>query len=267
MLVYILICIALLVFLAFFFILQKKISADTQSDKHNKSCATQKARKSEQLPERDNWESDYLVGEENEIPVEIESFIHYRDGLGQESRRKIRTRSLTPWGDDHAILAFCHARNAHRTFLVSRVTEFVDLSSGEVVDNIENYLRAIYRKSPQGRLDKALTNLATEILILLFIGRSDGRLNLKERESIQKYLEETTTKPINAQMLKKTLSNYRPTTNQFRAALKDARTELSESRRQSLVIAVEHLAGARTKTDELTAAAIAMTQKQLIVNS
>ena len=57
--------------------------------------------------------------------------IRYRDEAGTLSERKISEFSL---GDHGTIRAFCHLRNAERTFVLSRIDYAVDPDTGEQVD-------------------------------------------------------------------------------------------------------------------------------------
>jgi len=91
-------------------------------------------------------------------------------------------------------------------------------------------------------------------------------MNARERESIHQFLKASADQPIDTQLLIKAFRYYQPTTYEFRSALKEASVRFSKKQRQSLTDAVAHLAGARGKTDELTAGAVAMARRYLDTN-
>ncbi|MFN3891961.1 MAG: hypothetical protein ACK4MV_16320 [Beijerinckiaceae bacterium] len=215
------------------------------------------------LPEYDNWETDYLIGAKGEFNVEVRAEISYVDGAGQRSHRIIRTRSVVPWANDLAILAYCEMRNAHRTFLMSRITEFIDLSTGEIVSNVARYLRDIYEQSPRGQLDAIVAEMDCDLIVLSFLARADGRLMPKERQSILNYFNKAhPDASIDGADLKDTLSIIDPTSRQYRAALRTARGFPPE-RRSALLEAVEDMGSARAKIDALTEAAVKLAREQL----
>jgi hypothetical protein len=47
--------------------------------------------------QHDNFETEYLLGTSGEVYVEIDAFIHYRDGRGLQTERGIKTRTLCPY--------------------------------------------------------------------------------------------------------------------------------------------------------------------------
>lgn len=218
------------------------------------------------LPETDAWETDYLLGTEGEIPVQIDARIRYVDGRGQESNREIRTRTLCPWNDDMAIFAFCKARRENRTFIVSRIKDFVDLRTGEVIQDIVEHLRNIYFESARGQLATVFKRREDELAALVFVARADGRtMTHNKRDIIVHYL--IVAEPglcIDSPDLQDELRGFATSPSRFRAALKASKS-LAPDRRSALIGAMEAIARLRKKPDEFTIAALEMARKQLIV--
>lgn len=80
-------------------------------------------------------------GTGKEIPVLVDARIKYEDRIGRESQRDITTKHLFHNGNgERSIFSRCHSRNQYRSFIIKRIKEFVDLSSGEIIDNVEEYL-------------------------------------------------------------------------------------------------------------------------------
>lgn len=142
-----------------------------------------------QLPETDNWETGQIAGRPDEVPVHAALYIHYCDAQGQLSSRNITLRSIVPWeGNDIAMLAYCHEREAHRTFLASRVLQAVELDTGEIIKDVDRWLRLNFTNTPKGRIAAALKAVESECLILSYIARADGAMRAKERQIIARFI-------------------------------------------------------------------------------
>jgi hypothetical protein len=215
-------------------------------------------------PDKDNWETDWLQGSPGEIQVEVEANIHYRDGRGRETRRDIRTRTMCPYGDDFAILAFCRDVQAHRTFLVSRIQRFVDLATGKPVSDVVGYLKDMYARSPRGATDAVLEARHNEAAVLVFIARATGTITAKERASISRFLYSSVPSgcSLDDNYLSERLRDLTPNPREYRANLREA-ANLPPDRRLALTAAIDDLEMARSKIDASTAAALAVARRIL----
>ncbi|MDR5170709.1 hypothetical protein IHQ56_02650 [Methylobacillus flagellatus] len=120
--------------------------------------------------------------------------IQYTDAVGNTSTRKITIKEILADNNDNiSVNAFCHARQAQRTFLGVRMRRIVDLTTGEIVPvgELINIARKKYQESPEGI--KAAARIQAEedfgkcydkIAPLYFIAKADGRMVKKEREII-----------------------------------------------------------------------------------
>jgi hypothetical protein len=213
---------------------------------------------------KDNWETDWLQGSPGEIQVQVEASVHYRDGRGRETRRDIRTRTICPYGDDYAILAFCRDVQAHRTFLVSRIQRFVDLATGQPVADIVGYLKDMYARSPRGATDAALEARHNETAVLAFIARATGTITAKERASISRFLYSSVPSDcsLDDNYLGGKLRDLTPNPRGYRANLREA-ANLPLERLRALMAAIDDLERARSKIDASTAAALAVARRIL----
>jgi hypothetical protein len=114
--------------------------------------------------------------------------IQYEDAEGRLSTRMITILEVANWLDDVALQSFCHLRQGRRTFLVSRIKQMVDPATGEVIENPIPWINERYFETPEGRHDKVLSECSTEISIMVFVARADGRMMPAERAIIVKYL-------------------------------------------------------------------------------
>ena len=125
-----------------------------------------------------------------------ETFVmEYRDAAGNESMRRITVNST----EDGYVNAWCHERDAYRTFRTDRVISLATLD-GEVFDNLDDMLGidAGYRESfePETLLEQriyywrddphtgqfyiAWDDILPEIILLRAIARIDGKAHSKE---------------------------------------------------------------------------------------
>jgi hypothetical protein len=138
--------------------------------------------------ESDAWES--LYGFSPERPLEIELEIDYRDRNGQETTRRILLNrfACNDTLSDAALMAHCYLRESFRSFRASRVKRCVDVSSGEIIGDIPQYLLDAYASSAAGLLEAMWEKHGDEIAALVYVGKLDGRLMKKEKDVIASYM-------------------------------------------------------------------------------
>ncbi len=138
--------------------------------------------------------------------------IVYRDSSGRMSERRIAIRKISASGNDLYISAFCFKRNALRNFYASRIQEMTDIGSGEVVDNAIEYLKHMMdHKTTSNTMEfdekdtigvalettvpvnvdsiaQCLMPIQAEVIVLVFLSRSDNRMVKSERKAIIDYI-------------------------------------------------------------------------------
>lgn len=115
--------------------------------------------------------------------------INYIDSLGQKSERRITIKSITQIANsDYLITAYCHEKEAIRSFKLSHIERLVDIETGEIFNEPLNYFVERFSNSPLGLLTKVFQEIESEILILSYVARSDGYLRKKERDLIANYI-------------------------------------------------------------------------------
>ncbi len=70
-------------------------------------------------------------------------FITYLDNDNDKSERNITIKSIQNTDNDLLIKAYCHLRNADRSFKLSQISSLVDSNTGEVVENISDFLNSL----------------------------------------------------------------------------------------------------------------------------
>jgi hypothetical protein len=138
--------------------------------------------------QKDAWESAYADDWGDRFPVEVHARIVYVDANGLETKRSIRTIELMHTAAGHAIDAFCELRQQKRTFMISRIKEFVDLATGEIVTDVASTLRETYEATPIGRADLIVGGYASEVQVLCFVARCRGKLSARAKHLVMDYL-------------------------------------------------------------------------------
>jgi hypothetical protein len=130
---------------------------------------------------------------------------------------------------EYFIGAYCHYRNAHRTFMVSRIisaeaygekTDIVSFIFG-ICKAGEDYDRVRAIKRIREFL-KEYTQERKEVSILTYIARIDGTFSKKERVVIANYIIENNYIPGAApEYLVEELNNFEPSTRLFKQFVKN----------------------------------------------
>lgn len=129
-------------------------------------------------PEQDAYEiPDGLLTKA--IPLRISLTFRYMDKKKQESRRTVNLKEIQFYGrEGEYIYGECLMRHAGRTFKTSRMWDVTDTTTGEVVENVTEYLKASYEESALGRLEDWFTEyerIAKGWLYLLKANKKPGK--------------------------------------------------------------------------------------------
>ncbi|QQR69079.1 MAG: hypothetical protein IPI58_09720 [Alphaproteobacteria bacterium] len=119
-------------------------------------------------------------------------FIVYVDRNGDETKRRITIRTIQKKSGKTYIRAFCHERNAYRTFIAGNVRSIVDITTGQAIGNMKIFFEEHICTDPSASwsmaLCQALRRVGHEISILAYFGKCDGLLDKQEAEVISRYV-------------------------------------------------------------------------------
>lgn len=111
--------------------------------------------------------------------------IDYRDGAGSLTKRDIRLMKYGAWEGGAILWAYCHLRQANRTFRTDRILSCTDLDTGEVISSLETWLDSKYQASPERAIEKIVDTAWDALRVLLYVSKADGRLTQKERAVVR----------------------------------------------------------------------------------
>ena len=113
--------------------------------------------------------------------------IAYKSSSGQITNRTVDIVDNRRRG---YIEAYCHLRSDYRTFNLASVLSSIDITTGEEIENLNEFLGfAPSFEQEYSLTDKFISRHKDELAILLFVGKADGRLMRPERLLIAAYLE------------------------------------------------------------------------------
>ncbi|MEW6712986.1 MAG: hypothetical protein AB1403_24415, partial [Candidatus Riflebacteria bacterium] len=115
------------------------------------------------------------------LHLRIKARIVYEDRDGNETLRDIDVTGFGTAGNGKAVYAYCHLRNANRTFIIKNIKEFIDLETGEVIEYILPYLEKKYQASPRKSFDDFMKKHSNIMEILFYVGKADTQLRREER--------------------------------------------------------------------------------------
>ncbi len=119
--------------------------------------------------------------------------ITYTDSKGEVSLRVITPISLTSREQKNYLNAYCHKRRSYRLFRADRITEIIDMKTGEISDSVEEKLSS-FRPSerpettPDPELIKFLEENLNEITALAYIAKCDGQVHEFEIDILTHFL-------------------------------------------------------------------------------
>lgn len=128
---------------------------------------------------------------------------------------------------DVKLWAYCYLRRGMKNFLASRVVELTDLSTGEVHDDGLAFFRdhpllrpltadGLAAMSPELI---ALQDCRDEIIVLSFIGASDGDFDAAEQEEIVKHVMMRADEPLKESVVRQRIRNWVPDERAFDFAM------------------------------------------------
>jgi hypothetical protein len=152
----------------------------------------------------------------------------YSDAKHQLSGRCVTLRSLLHEVADVRLTAYCHMRSGMRMFMASRVVEATDLATGEVHEDGLGFFREhpllrdmtidqLVSKSPEML---TLQECRDEIIILSFVGASDGEFDENEQEQIVRHVMLRSDEPLKESVIRQRIRSWVPDERAFELALK-----------------------------------------------
>ncbi|RZJ45673.1 MAG: TerB family tellurite resistance protein [Brevundimonas sp.] len=151
----------------------------------------------------------------------------YSDAKNALSGRCVTLNSIKHEVTDVRLTGYCYMRSAMRMFMASRVVEATDLATGEVHEDGLAFFREhpllrmmtadeVMSRSPEALI---LQECRDEIIILSFVGASDGEFDEDEQEQIVRHVMLRSDEPLHEGMIRQRVRAFVPDERAFDRAL------------------------------------------------
>lgn len=166
----------------------------------------------------DAWEGTFRDGI-NAYEISLNLKFDYVDSNGTKT-----TRSVTTYEADDVLgmmLAHCELREATRSFRYERISNCVDLDTGEIVVDVGDYLYKKYLSSPEYAMLKFTEDNLDLMKCLLYMAKADGQMRKEERDIIAHVcISGSSNKIITEETIKSMLSGLQiPSMQAFKLAV------------------------------------------------
>lgn len=166
---------------------ERNVKSNTKQDAIVLTITTETVKREVEPIDKDAWEdwdADlYGPGQRMRQLNGVRLHIHFTDREGKKTERDITTMryAYNPETKTGVLYAFCHLRNGNRPFALARITEAVDLETGEIIPDVGLFLEAAFEKSPEFAVEQFLLQHDSSAFVLFSFAKADGAMRAKER--------------------------------------------------------------------------------------
>lgn len=193
--------------------------------------------------DKDSWEGGFYETA-NPRPVSATLKFEYRDANDSVTNRTVEIRGFDAGSPRGLMIGRCQLRGATRTFRQDRLTNCVDVTTGEVITDIWKHLKDLYDRSDAAMLDSLENDKATELDVVVFLARADGAVRKAERQLISEYCRQYISNHhtlSDEEIMERVLASQTLSITQFRRAVTHLSETLSADERNSLISLCENL--------------------------
>ena len=135
-------------------------------------------------PENDHYEIPES-SLRSEHPCECSLLFSYIDGKDGKSRRTVDFKKLQFYGSEGSFLyGECRMRRAGRTFNTKKMTDVIDVTTGEIIEDVRSYAETTWQASSKARLEKWATENERIAKAFLFLLKGNKRPTKSDYQSL-----------------------------------------------------------------------------------
>lgn len=140
-------------------------------------------------PPKDAWEpwDDLYAPNQRSRPCKgVRLHIHFTDRDGQKTERDIECQhySYNPDLKLGVLAAYCTMRQGNRPFAFSRISQAIDLDTGEFIADLPAYLDRKYEATALYTVESFLQDHGDAVYVMFSMAKADGVMRAKERAII-----------------------------------------------------------------------------------
>lgn len=151
----------------------------------------------------------------------------------QDLEGKVTERDVSPFWYAHEsatgnglMYAFCHMRQGNRPFSLKRIQAATDISTGEIISNLGQWLDDAYSQTTEGAVEQFLDRHSAAVYVLFCFAKADGAMRVKERNAIATWAQtEGLSSATDVATLEKQMKNWTATDHAFWDAVKQLANE------------------------------------------
>ncbi len=176
----------------------------------------------------DSSQSDYLDNywipvESKRREVKLNLQIKYKNTSSIISNRQFDLTSFSRGEKGYHLHGYCHNKNRNITLSSLGILEVADISSGEIIPDIIEYIERTYKDTVYYKQDYLFDEYGWAIYILVYLSATSGSVVKKERDIIISFIK--SIKPyeeLSEEWLDKTIKElYRPGKMEIRNWIKE----------------------------------------------
>lgn len=162
----------------------------------------------------DHYNNNYWFPVESARRKVPKTTIHvkYKKTNNEISERDFDIESFSRGEKGYLVHGFCHRKKRRISLSSLGFVEAVIISTGEMIDNIQDYLDKLYRETPDAVMDDLFNVHGIGIYCLVYLAATSGAIVKKERDIIIEWINslpgyENMNQSLIEQMI---AENYRP---------------------------------------------------------
>lgn len=181
------------------------------------------------LFEDESEEANPLINIEVNAPLIGQRYaMMYADSEGRSQVRDITIRSYYQRDSEGQfyINAYCHGKKAARTFKQSKIISLIDPNTGEVFENVPEYLGKLHKVLPSAEpnFHTFISTIICELHLLAYLAACDGHYHDLEKEVLLEYsMARLGSIKLDMIQLEKYVARVMPDSMCFKAALLKAK--------------------------------------------
>jgi hypothetical protein len=146
---------------------------------HTVTATTNVAADVEYQPYEPQDSDDFYYPPGDFVPLQTSLEFTYTNFAGMTARCQVDVQQIGCDEQMGYISGFCHYRQARRTFRLNRISECVELDTGEQLSDLLSYLRERYKTGPHKRCLEIIEGHSSALEMLAVLGKLDGALRAK----------------------------------------------------------------------------------------
>ncbi len=148
----------------------------------------------DESPEEDDpseyYNDNYWFPSEGKVrKVQANLWLRYQKTNYEVHDRDFDVDAFTRGESGFYVHGYCHRRKKHITLSSLGIIEAMDRDTGEVIDDLKQFLEAHYRDTPAALQDELFDDYGWALYVLAYLAASSGKITKNERDAIAGFIK------------------------------------------------------------------------------